>query len=69
MKRAYLVDLLSEEWTTPAGGQQARPAGQAGGEGARGEMAVRESPLAFAVALIRHARRSRGIGAPIRRVA
>ncbi len=66
MKREYLADLLSEEWATPIGRRASRPEGQVRGEG---DTAIRESPLAFAVALIRHARRSRGIGAPVRRVA
>ncbi|RMF70333.1 MAG: hypothetical protein D6740_08470 [Alphaproteobacteria bacterium] len=64
MRRTYLVDLLFEDPQMATDGQA--PAGKvAEGE----EKSALELPFAFAVSLIRHAQRSRGIGAPVRRVA
>ncbi len=66
MKQECLMSRLSRESAIPVVEQGGEPEGRVGGEG---ERMLRETPLGFAVMLIRHARRSRGIGAPRRRVA
>ncbi len=66
MQQEYFVDLLFQEAAMPAGRPESDPERQAGAEG---QPSVFDTPFAFALMLIRHARRSRGITAPKRRIA
>ena len=66
LKRRYRVDGFLQKSAIPVGGPDLEPPRGIGREGGTDNL---ESPLAFILMLIRHARRSRGITAPKRRIA